>query len=163
MWNNRQDSILNPVSWKIFFPICCPMYFPLSLIPCACPFILSNTQIEPGYSEIQSNLVPSPDFLRASVLMSIFLGLNCLIVCVIRWLERLSSSSYSVAVLMDACLFCPQMVPNDGDFIVSAGNLLHFIILTFTKPSLQTNRKLPWTTSSLLVPLIAIVSVMNIL
>lgn len=59
-------------SGKIFYPACCPVYFPLSLIPCACPFILSNTQIEPGYSEIQSNLVPSPNFSRTPVLMSIF-------------------------------------------------------------------------------------------
>lgn len=39
---------------------------------------------------------------------------------------------------MDSCLFCPQMFPNDGDSIVSAGSLLYFIILTFTMTSLLT-------------------------
>lgn len=129
-------------SMQIFSPICCPMYFPLSLIPYASLFILRKTQIEPCYSDIQSNLVPSS--LSSKVIYQelqfwcLFLGflLNCLIVCAIRRPETLNSSSYSVSVLMDACLFCPQMFPNNGDSIVSAGNLLYFIILTFTKSSL---------------------------
>lgn len=46
-----------------------------------------------------------------------------------------------MSILMDACLFCPKMFPNDGDSIASAGSLLYFAILT--KSSLQPNLKLP--------------------
>lgn len=51
---------------------------------------------------------------------------------------------------MDACLFCPKMFPNDGDSVTSAGSLLYFAILTFTKSPLQPDLKLAWITSSLL-------------
>lgn len=56
-----------------------------------------------------------------------------------------------MSVLMDTCPFCPEMFPNDGDSIASAGSLLYFAILTFTKSSLQPNLKLPRITSSLLI------------
>lgn len=55
----------------------------------------------------------------------------------------------SVSVLMDACLFCPKMFPNDEDTVISAGSLFYFAILTSTK-SVQPNLNLPWITSSML-------------
>lgn len=69
----------------------------------------------------------------------------------------------SVSVLMDTCLFCPKMFPNDGDTIISAGSLFCFAILTFTKSAQQPNLKLTWITSSMLVLLLMIMNVRNAL